>query len=126
MLLKEIGMLAIAGAVGTVARYGASNIIHRYCGGQFPWGTVAVNMIGCFLFGFIWTLAEDRVIISPQSRLILLTGFMGVFTTFSTFVFETNCFLQNSQWWLAAGNSVGQLVVGVLLAFLGSAIGRLF
>lgn len=125
-MLKEIGLLAMAGAIGTVARYAVSNIIHRYCGEIFPWGTLAVNMIGCFLFGLIWTLAETRMAISPQSRLVLLSGFMGAFTTFSTYAFETTCFLRNSQWWFAAGNSAGQLGAGVLLVFVGTAIGRLF
>ena len=125
-MFKEIGLLALAGAMGTVARYGVSHLIHRSFGGHFPWGTVTVNMTGCFLFGLIWTLAEDRTVISSQSRLLLLTGFMGAFTTFSTFAFETSYFLQKAEWQSAAGNAVGQLVTGVALVFLGTATGRLF
>ena len=122
---RELALLSIAGAVGTLSRYGLSALVQRYCGERFPWGTAAVNMVGCFLFGLIWTLAEERLVISAQTRFILLTGFMGAFTTFSTFAFETTGFLQDSQWWLAAGNAFGQLFVGGVCIFLGSGIGRL-
>jgi CrcB protein len=125
-LIKDFVLLAIAGAVGTLSRYGVSYAIQKSCGGMFPWGTVAVNMIGCFLFGMIWVLAETRIAISPQLRIILLTGFMGAFTTFSTFAFETAWLLQNSQWSLAAGNSLGQLIAGVSFVVLGMMVGRLF
>jgi len=122
---KELTFLAVAGAIGTLSRYGLSGLVQRLCGERFPWGTFAVNATGCFLFGFIWTLAEERLVISGQTRFILLTGFMGAFTTFSTFAFETGGFLQDSQWWQAAGNAFGQLAVGVFLVFLGYAAGRL-
>ena len=123
---KEITLLSVAGAVGTLSRYGLAGFVQRFCGERFPWGTVAVNMIGCFLFGLIWTLAEERLVISGQTRFILLTGFMGAFTTFSTFAFETSGFLQDSQWWLASANAFGQLFAGVALIFLGFVVGRLF
>lgn len=123
---RELALLAVAGALGTLCRYGMSGLVQRICGERFPWGTFAVNMSGCFLFGLIWTLAEERLVISGQTRFILLTGFMGAFTTFSTFAFETSGFLQESQWLPAAGNAFGQLVVGVLFVFLGYAVGRLF
>jgi fluoride exporter len=123
---KELALLAVAGAIGTLSRYGLSGLVQWFCGERFPWGTVAVNLTGCFLFGLIWTLAEERLIISGQTRFILLTGFMGAFTTFSTLAFETSGFLQDSMWWPAAGNAFGQLFAGVALIFLGFAIGRLF
>ena len=122
---KEFALLAVAGAVGTIARYGLSSWIQRNSGLQFPWGTFAVNMIGCFLFGLIWSFGENRSLLSRQTRFVLLTGFMGAFTTFSTFAFETAGLLRASQWALAAANSVGQLVMGILVIFAGLAIGRL-
>jgi CrcB protein len=93
-------------------------------GESFAWGTLAVNAIGCFLFGLIWTLAEDRVIISGQTRFLILTGFLGAFTTFSTFAFETTRYLNDSQWGLAAANLIGQNTLGVACVILGLAAGR--
>ncbi len=81
--------LCIAGALGTLARYGLQGLVQRWAGGSFPWGTLAVNALGCLAFGVIWTVASDRGLIGPQMRTILLVGFMGAFTTFSSFVFET-------------------------------------
>ena len=123
-LWKQMILLAIAGAAGTLSRYGLSSLIQKYGVGSLPWGTIAVNLIGCFLFGIIWSLAEDRQMLSPQARFVLLTGFMGAFTTFSTLVFETSWFIRNSQLWLALANSVGQLIAGVMLILLGLAVVR--
>ncbi len=125
-MLKQLGLLAVAGALGTLCRYGMSGFLQRVCGVGFPWGTMAVNLLGCLLFGFIWTLAEERLIISGQTRFIVLTGFMGAFTTFSTFAFESDALLRDSEWLLAAGNILGQNVLGMLCVFLGFFIGRLF
>lgn len=122
---RELALIAVAGAVGTLSRYGLSGFVQRLCGAQFPWGTLAVNACGCFLFGVVWTLAEERLVISGQTRFVLLTGFMGAFTTFSTFAFETSGMLQSAQWWLAVGNTAAQVLLGVLLIFLGYATGRL-
>src|SRR5690349_844226 len=87
--MKRLLLLGATGAVGTLARYWLSGIVQRIAGAGFPWGTLVVNGLGCFVFGFVWTLAEDRLLIGGQTRLILLVGFMGAFTTFSTYIFET-------------------------------------
>jgi fluoride exporter len=120
------GWLALAGAIGTLARYGLGGLVQRICGESFPWGTLTVNAVGCFLFGVVWTLAEDRLVLSGETRFIVLTGFMGAFTTFSTFTFETGELLRDSEWLLAMGNILGQNVLGLILLFLGLAVGRLF
>jgi len=87
-------------------------------------GTLAVNGLGCFLFGVVWTLAEERLVVSGETRLILLVGFMGAFTTFSTYAFETSAMLRDAEWLLAASNVLSQNVLGVLCFFLGAAVGR--
>ena len=121
---KEMLLLAVAGGAGTLARYGTVSLF-EHCFGRFlPWGTIAVNLLGCLLFGLIWSLAEERTVISPQSRFLLLTGFMGAFTTFSTFAFETGWYLQHSEWLLAALNLLGQLLGGIILVFVGLILGR--
>jgi CrcB protein len=84
-----------------------------------------INVTGCLLFGLIWTLAEDRLLISPQARVVALTGFMGAFTTFSTFAFETSQLLGGAEWFRALGNVVLQNVVGVAAVMLGFALGRI-
>ena len=101
---KQLLCLALAGALGTLARYGVSALVQLAGRSPFPWGTLLVNAAGCFLFGLIFPLAEGRTTIDPQTRFILLAGFMGAFTTFSTFGFETARLIHESQWGLAAAN----------------------
>ena len=116
--------LTIAGAVGTLVRYWVGGLVQSWLGAGFPWGTLIINVSGCFLFGFVWTLAEDRLLISPQTRLVVLTGFMGAYTTFSTFAFETSQMLADSEWMRAAGNLALHNVLGLAAVFLGLALGR--
>lgn len=125
-LWQKLLLVAIAGAVGTLARYFLAGLVQRIYPHDFPWGTLAVNAIGCLLFGIVWSLADERLIISPQTRAIILVGFMGAFTTFSTFAFETSQLMERSEWFAAAGNVVLHNVAGVLLVVAGIALGRLF
>lgn len=122
----KIALIAAAGAIGTLARYFLGGLVQRVSGGVFPWGTFAVNMAGCLLFGVIWAMAEERLVISGETRAIFLVGFMGAFTTFSTFMFESSALLRDSQWALAFGNIALQNIVGIAALFIGLAIGRLF
>jgi CrcB protein len=121
---KQLIWLALAGAVGTLSRYGLAGLVQLLTGAKFPWGTLAVNGVGCFCFGLVWTLAEDRLVISGQVRFIVLTGFMGAFTTFSTFGFETGEMLRDSQWSDAAWNVLLNNVLGIAAVFLGLTLGR--
>jgi fluoride exporter len=121
---NQLVLLAIAGAIGTLTRYWLSDLVQRFCGAGFPWGTAVINVLGCLLFGVIWTFAEDRLLISPQTRVVALTGFMGAFTTFSTFAFETAQMLGGSEWLRALGNIVLHNAVGVVAVVLGFALGR--
>ena len=123
---KELILLGIAGAVGALSRYGLSGLVQSLAGERFAWGTLVVNATGCFLFGFVFMLADtERTLISGQTRFVVLTGFMGAFTTFSTFAFETSRYLSDSQWNLAAANLVGQNLLGIAFVLLGLAAGRL-
>lgn len=122
---QKLAWLALAGSLGTLARYGLGGLVQRFAPASFPWGTLVINLLGCLLFGFVWALAENRMIISTQTRLILLTGFMGAFTTFSSFAFETSQLLDDSQWLWAAGNLLAQNICGIVLVFVGIALGRL-
>ncbi len=122
---QKLALIALAGGLGTLARYGLSGLVQKSVDGEFPWGTVAVNLFGCFLFGVLFSLADSRTSISGETRIILLTGFMGAFTTFSTFVYETAEMLRLSQWWLAASNMALQNFVGIIALLVGMALGRL-
>lgn len=121
----KLALLAVAGAIGTLTRFGLARFVQQACGVSFPWGTFVVNALGCLLFGIVWMLAEERAMIGEETRFVVLTGFMGAFTTFSTFAFETSELLRDSQWVHAAGNVLGQNVIGIACVFLGFSIGRL-
>jgi fluoride exporter len=123
--LQKILLLALAGAIGTLARYGLGGYVQRVFGAEFPWGTLVVNVVGCFVFGCIWTLAEESALIGPEMRTVATIGFLGAFTTFSSFMFETGALLRESEWLLAAGNVAAQNVIGIVFLFLGMALGRL-
>ncbi len=122
--MQKLLWIGAAGALGAMARYALAGLAQRAGGASFPWGTLSVNLLGSFVFGVIWSLAEERLLISGEMRLILLTGFVGAFTTFSTLMFETGALLQDSEWALAAANLFGQSAAGLACLFLGLAIGR--
>ncbi len=116
--------IALAGGAGALARYGLGGLVQRLGGASFPWGTAAVNAAGCLLFGIAVGFLESRVTVSAHLRPLLLIGFLGAFTTFSTFAFESAELLLDRQWAYFAANVVGQNVVGVLSVILGLALGR--
>lgn len=121
---QRLLLIAFAGALGTLARYGLSGVVQKLFGGDFPWGTFVVNMLGCFMFGVVWTLADERLVISQDQRVVMLGGFMGAFTTFSTFIFDTGSFVRTSQWMMATGNVLVQTAVGLVFLFFGILAGR--
>jgi CrcB protein len=122
----KLAVLMLAGGLGTLARFGLSGLVHRLYGGELPLGTFVVNITGCFLFGLIWTLAQGRLNLSAETRSLVLVGFMGAFTTFSTYAYETSAMLQESQWLRAAGNLAAHNLLGILAVVLGMALGRVF
>ena len=115
----------LAGGTGTVARYFLSSAVQRLMTSPFPWGTLGVNVLGSLVFGAIWAVTETRVDLSDQLRLLLLVGFMGGFTTFSSFAFETTQLMDNSGWLIAAGNIALQNALGIAAVLGGIALGRL-
>lgn len=120
----KILLVALAGALGTLSRWGLGKAVQSWAGPGFSWGTAAVNVLGCFLFGLIWTLAEEREVFPPEAGMIVLTGFMGAFTTFSTFIFETGAFARDGEPGFAMANVIGQVVVGLAFLFAGIALAK--
>jgi CrcB protein len=123
--MSKIVLIALAGACGTLCRYWLSGLAYDFLGRDFPWGTWAVNILGCFLFGLVWILAEERAFLSAQARLLILTGFMGAFTTFSTLVFESGALMNDGQWLRVVLNVGGQNLVGFVALYLGFGLGRI-
>jgi CrcB protein len=124
MTTQNLILLAGAGAAGALCRYGLAGFAQRLAGERFPLGTLAVNLLGCLVFGLVWGWLENRAGFSPQTRAVVLTGFLGAFTTFSTFAFETATLLQGGQIAAAALNVTVQTVLGVALVFVGLALAR--
>lgn len=122
--MQKLIFLAGAGALGALTRYGIAGMVQKWTGPAFPWGTVAVNILGCLAVGLLWALFEDKITISSEMRVIVLVGFMGAFTTFSTFIAETGELIRTAQWAWAAGNVVLQNTVGLLAFFAGTTIGK--
>lgn len=117
--------IALAGALGTLARYSLAGLVEQYNSSFFPLGTLVVNILGCFVAGFIWTLFESRWAVSGEVRTCVLVGFMGAFTTFSTFILETGMLVRSSEWvyamvnlFLQNGLGLGALGAGIVLARL--------
>ena len=123
-LLQRLLLLALAGGLGAMARYGLSGLVQRYSGTSFPWGTLAVNILGCFVFGVIWAVATERMAMSPEVRTIILVGFLGSFTTFATFMSESHRLLADAQWLTAVGNLLITNLSGLGVFILGLAVGR--
>jgi CrcB protein len=117
--------ICLGGAAGTGARYLLSGWLLRAAGPGFPWGTLAVNVIGSFLLGLIMQVALATDLLSPTLRLTLTTGVMGGFTTYSAFNYETLQYLQQNDWRLASLNLVVTVVVCLAAGSLGLVTGRM-
>lgn len=124
-MLHKLSWLALAGAAGTLARYGLAGLAQRATPLTFPLGTLAVNLTGCFLAGLLWALFEARWPVSGQTRLIVLVGFMGAFTTMSGYLLETAHLVRSSEWLYAAVNVALQNGLGFGAVLAGLALGRL-
>lgn len=124
-ILQKFIFIGAAGAFGTVSRYMLSAAIQRIVPGSLPFGTAAVNILGCLLFGLVWGLAESRFQIGIQIRMVIFVGFLGAFTSFSTYIFECAGLLEESQFFQVFGNMMLQNTAGLLVMFLGLRIGIL-
>lgn len=117
--MREILSLAVAGAAGTLSRWALSGWTYRLLGDRFPYGTLAVNVLGCFLLGFLMHVALATEIIPADWRPPLTVGFFGAFTTFSTFGYETMRYMEDGAWWPALANIGANLALGLAAVFIG-------
>ena len=116
--------ICLGGAVGTGARYLVSGWALVALGTSFPYGTLAVNVIGSFLLGFLMQVGIATPLLSPTLRLTLTTGVMGGFTTYSAFNYETMRYVQDGSWQLAFANVAVTLAGCLAAGFAGLAAGR--
>lgn len=122
--MLKILLLISGGAIGTLARYSLSGVVHRWFGSSFPFGTLAVNLIGSFIIGLLWGMFE-RESLTPNVRSFLFVGVLGGFTTFSSFSLETlNLFRDGETKW-ALMNILANNLIGLLLVFAGFTLARL-
>lgn len=119
----KVLILITGGAIGTVLRYGVSMWVQRLLQYSFPFGILSVNVIGSFLIGFCWSLAESYNF-SVNTRVFLFTGLFGGFTTFSSFALDTMSLMKTGDYKLAFINILASNVLGLIAVFLGLLVGK--
>jgi CrcB protein len=118
-------LIGVFGAAGAVARYALDGWVSDRTGGQYPWGTLVVNTAGAFALGVLVAVTTERLLPHPNWRVALGIGFLGSFTTFSTYAYETVKLAEDGSIGLAFVNVAGMTVLGVAAAALGLLAGRL-
>lgn len=114
-------LIALGGALGSVARFALSGVVAHHWGATFPWGTLAVNVTGSFAIGFFNTLTspDGRLMLGPGARQFFMAGVLGGYTTFSSFSLQTLALAQEREWLRAGANSVLSLVTCLVAVWLG-------
>ena len=113
----RISLLIVFGALGTLARYGLQGLVQERTGSSFPTGTLVVNILGCFFLGGVAEYALTHLSVPPEWRIGITVGFLGAFTTFSTFTFEAVRLIQDGEW-ARAGTYLLASVAGGMLAIV--------
>jgi CrcB protein len=117
-------LIWLGGGIGSLARYVAGSAIMTRFGSRFPLGTMVVNATGSFLIGLLMTLLTERWQPHPNWRLLLVVGFLGGYTTFSSFEWETFSAVREGGLWIGLANVVGSVVFGYAAVWLGALLGR--
>ena len=123
--MQNYFIVAIGSAIGGAARYWISNFAYKFLPATFPFGTLAVNIIGSFIIGFVMFYLDRNEMVSPQMRILLTTGFCGGLTTFSTFSLETINLFKDSEFLLAGTNIILNLTLALGAVFLAYMLSKL-
>jgi CrcB protein len=123
--MQKVLLIGLAGLAGTIGRYALSGVIARRFGETFPAGTLVVNIVGCFLAGLLFYLLQERNLVGPTARTVVMIGFLGGFTTFSSFGLQTFTLLREGEFWFATLNIVGSNFLGLLMVWAGYTLGKL-
>ena len=122
--MGKLFLVGLAGFIGTLARYGLSGVVAKRYGETFPVGTLAVNLIGCFLVGLLFYLMQERFLVNQNVRTIVLIGLLGGFTTFSSLGLQTFTLLQDGEFGFAALNLAASNFFGLLLVWAGYTLAK--
>jgi fluoride exporter len=116
--------ISLGAIVGANSRYLLSRYAARFLGPVFPYGTLIINVSGSFLVGLFLIWTTERVLIDPRWRLLVVIGFCGGFTTFSSYAYETMAYFEQGQWMLMAVNVISNNLLSLLAAMAGMALAR--
>lgn len=122
--LRLILFIAVTGAAGAVGRYVLSGWTYHFLGERFPYGTLAVNVLGCFLLGVVQQIGEQTNLFTQETRIAIAVGFLGALTTYSTFSFETIKLLEENRWSPALTNVGVHLLLGLFAVWAGITLVR--
>jgi len=122
--LMQLIAIAAGGAVGALLRFWVSTGVYNLLGRGFPYGTLAVNVLGSLAMGFLYVLLLDRMTVSPEMRAALLVGFLGAFTTFSTFSIETLNLIEQADFMKAGLNMLVSVAACLIACWFGLLLGR--
>lgn len=124
--MYKIVSVGIGGFLGAVCRYLSLGLTARLVGERvFPYGTMVVNLAGCFLIGLGLGIATSREFLSPEARLLVFTGFLGSFTTYSTFAYESFSLAREGGFFASMANIVFHIVIGLTAVWAGDAVSRM-
>jgi CrcB protein len=119
-------LIGVFGAIGTLARYGLQGLVQIKIGSTFPYGTLLINLTGCFFLGLIGQILLNRMIVPPEWRMAIAVGFFGGYTTFSSFGWETAKMLEAGEWLWATGYVAASVAFGLLLSVAGIRLANRF
>ncbi|HEY1482483.1 MAG TPA: fluoride efflux transporter CrcB [Candidatus Acidoferrum sp.] len=119
-------LIATFGAIGTLARYGLQGLLQLRMGSTFPYGTLFINLTGCFFLGLLGQTMLNRMIISPEWRVAITVGFFGGYTTFSSFGWETAKMMETGEWLRATTYVAASVIFGLLLSVAGIRLANRF
>lgn len=120
----KILIIGIGGFIGAITRYGVALWIGQRWARSFPLGTFVINVTGSFVIGLVMPLLTERFMANPQWRLFLVVGFLGAYTTFSTFEYETGALLKDGEWLFASMNVIFSVLAGFIALKLGEIMAK--
>jgi CrcB protein len=123
--MQKILFVGVGGFVGAVLRYLISGLVYETWGVAFPYGTLVVNVVGAFILGFIVSITNEHLFISPDLKIVLTVGVLGAFTTFSTFCYESMSLIQTGNTLRATLNIFISVLLGLIFVFIGIKTGKL-
>lgn len=121
----NVALVFLGGGIGAAARYGLQGLVYRFLPATFPYGTIAVNILGSFLIGFLMAFFEERFLVMPSLRVFLTIGVLGGFTTFSSFSYETVMLLRTGNYMLGGVNIVASVLTCLTATWIGMVLGKL-